>query len=107
MIARDGRMRQCTRAADRRVSGVLVSHNDKPPGHEGRRGVVAAAGPIPCRADAKYGAIKARDLLTTSRTRGHAMKVTNPTRAVGAILGKALEPLHRGCGIIRVLLALQ
>ena len=47
------------------------------------------------------------DLLTTSDTAGHAMKAVDPRRAFGAILGKALQPLSEGRGLIPVLVALQ
>jgi hypothetical protein len=107
VIAPNGRLRPCSRARDTRVAGVLVSRKDPPFGQTGARGTVASVGPIPCRVDATFGAIKTGDLLTTSRTRGHAMKAGNPKRAVGAILGKALESLPRGRGTIRVLITLQ
>jgi hypothetical protein len=47
------------------------------------------------------------DLLTTSPTPGHAMKATDPLRAFGAVLGKALLPLRSGQGLIPVLIAMQ
>ena len=48
------------------------------------------------------------DLLTTSDTPGHAMKVTDPDRACGAILGKAMGRLARGeKGHVLVLVTLQ
>jgi hypothetical protein len=46
-------------------------------------------------------------LLTTSPTRGHAMKATDPLQAFGAVLGKALRPLTEGQGLIPILVALQ
>jgi hypothetical protein len=47
------------------------------------------------------------DLLVTSSRPGYAMKGTDRSRLVGAIVGKALEPLSSGSGIIRVLVTLQ
>jgi len=47
------------------------------------------------------------DLLTTSPTRGHAQKVTEPERAIGAIIGKALGALKSGQGKIPVLVLLH
>jgi hypothetical protein len=35
------------------------------------------------------------------------MKATDPTRAFGAVIGKALEPLDAGEGLIPILVALQ
>lgn len=107
VIARSGRLRRCSRANDTRVAGVLVSRTASPPGQAGARGKVASVGPILCRVDAAFGAIKPGDLLTTSRTRGHAMKAGDASKVVGAILGKALERLPQGRGLIRVLMTMQ
>jgi hypothetical protein len=60
-----------------------------------------------CKVDAKYGAIEVGDLLTTSPTKGHAQKVLEPDKAVGAIIGKALASRERGRGKIPVLVMLQ
>jgi hypothetical protein len=60
-----------------------------------------------CKVDAGYGAIEAGDLLTTSPTSGHAMRTSDPARAFGAVIGKALQPLSDGVGLIPVLVALQ
>jgi hypothetical protein len=38
---------------------------------------------------------------------GHAMKVTDPTLAFGAVIGKALEPLNEGFALIAILVTLQ
>jgi hypothetical protein len=46
-------------------------------------------------------------MLTTSPTPGHAMKVDDPLRAFGAVIGKALRPLSTGRGLIPILIALQ
>ena len=59
------------------------------------------------------GTISPGDLLTTSSTPGHAMKAEPVTiegveiYAPGTILGKALEPLEEGTGVILVLVTLQ
>jgi hypothetical protein len=45
--------------------------------------------------------------LTTSPTKGHAQKVTDPSKAVGAIVGKALASLKKGKGMIPVIVTLQ
>ena len=64
-------------------------------------------GKVFCHVDASYGAVAAGDLLTTSPTAGHAMKATDRSRAFGAVLGKALKPLPRGCGLVPILVTLQ
>jgi len=69
---------------------------------------VALAGRVYCNVDASYSAVEPGDLLTTSTTAGHAMKVTDYAKANGAILGKAMDELHKGeKGQILVLVTLQ
>jgi hypothetical protein len=60
---------------------------------------------VRCRADAGEGAIAVGDLLTTSGNPGHAMRAGE--YAQGAVLGKAVEPLAEGTGLIRVLVVLR
>jgi hypothetical protein len=57
--------------------------------------------------DASDTPIDIGDLLTTSATPGHAMKASDPQRALGAVIGKALRPLTSGRKLIPVLVALQ
>jgi hypothetical protein len=52
---------------------------------------LALTGRVPCRVDASFGPIHVGDLLTTSPTAGHAMRVADRSQATGAIIGKALE----------------
>ena len=66
---------------------------------------VAVSGIVACKVDAAWGAIRAGDLLQTSPTPGHAMRSDDPR--VGTVLGKALEPLDAGTGVIRVLVTLR
>lgn len=58
-----------------------------------------------CRVDATEAAIAVGDLLTTSTNPGHAKKATDPK--IGAIIGKALDPLDDGVGFISVFVNLQ
>lgn len=60
-----------------------------------------------CKVDADIASIKAGDLLTTSPTKGHAQKVIDHKKAVGAIIGKALESMKSGKGKIPVLVTTQ
>jgi hypothetical protein len=53
------------------------------------------------------GPIEVGDLLTTSDIAGFAMKATDPVRAFGAVIGKALKPLNSGKGLIPILISLQ
>jgi hypothetical protein len=66
---------------------------------------VAVVGIVPCKVSAENGPIRAGDLLVTSATPGHAMRDDDPRP--GTILGKALESLESGTGMIRVLVTLQ
>jgi hypothetical protein len=59
-----------------------------------------------CDAD-QGGPIGAGDMLTTSNTPGHAMKVNDQARSQGATLGKAMSPLKSGKGLVLVLVSLQ
>lgn len=60
-----------------------------------------------CKVDADIAPIDVGDLLTTSATKGHAQKVKEPAKALGAIIGKALGSLKKGKGKIPVLVMLQ
>ena len=68
---------------------------------------VAMAGRVYCWCDASFGAIKPGELLTSSSTPGHAMAVSDKSRATGAILGKALSSLHAGRGLVLIVVTLQ
>lgn len=110
----DSRLRPSRGEYDTRVVGIVAGAGDLRPGIIlGRRGggstrlPVALMGKVYCKADAAGGAIAAGDLLTTARMTGHAMKATDPLRAFGAVIGKALGGLDRGTGLIQVLVALQ
>lgn len=68
---------------------------------------LAVVGIVPCKVTAENGSIVPGDLLVTSSTPGHAMKGTDRGRMLGAVVGKALEPLLQGAGVIQVLVTLQ
>ncbi len=68
---------------------------------------LAVIGIVPCKVTAANGAIQRGDLLVTSARRGYAMKGTDHRRMLGAVVGKALEPLPKGEGVIQVLVTLQ
>ncbi|NBC19104.1 MAG: hypothetical protein GVY18_17515 [Bacteroidetes bacterium] len=68
---------------------------------------VALVGRVYVRVDASYGPVRPGDLLTTSPTPGHAMRVTDRARAHGAVLGKAMTALDEGTGLVLVLVSLQ
>ena len=113
VIAGDDRVRVSDTAYDRRVAGVISGGGAYRPGivldrrPAGRRRALALTGKAWCKVDASDAPIAIGDLLTTSSRPGHAMKAGEPTRAFGAVIGKALEPLASGQGLIPILIALQ
>jgi hypothetical protein len=68
---------------------------------------LAVVGIVPCKVSAENGPIHAGDLLVTSSTAGYAMKGTDRARMLGAVVGKALQPMQSGKGVIEVLVTLQ
>ncbi len=66
---------------------------------------VAILGVVPCKVSAENGPIRPGDLLVASSTPGHAMRADDPR--LGTILGKALESLDSGTGLISVLVTLR
>jgi hypothetical protein len=109
-----GQLRVADRAYDRTVAGCVSGANGLNPGltleQEGLTvgGLpVALSGRVYCWADASYGSIQPGDLLTSSDTPGHAMRVSAYERAQGAIIGKAMSSLDEGQGLILVLVTLQ
>jgi hypothetical protein len=99
---------------DTRVAGVVSGANGVNPGIQmHQQGIleggknVALTGRVYVQADTSNGAIKPGDMLTTSSTPGHAMKVSDHVRAQGAILGKAMTALSEGQGMVLVLVTLQ
>src|SRR5215469_8424042 len=68
---------------------------------------LAVVGIVPCKVTAENGAIRPGDLLVTSSLPGHAMKGTDRSRMMGAVVGKSLGSLELGTGVIQVLVTLQ
>ena len=71
------------------------------------RSPIALVGKVYCKVDARHAAIDVGDLLTTSPTRGHAMKASDRARIAGAVIGKALRRIDGGLGLIPILVSLQ
>ncbi|MDO8631651.1 MAG: hypothetical protein Q7R41_14285 [Phycisphaerales bacterium] len=112
-----GALRVSAQPYDRKVAGVISGANGLATGMIMRaEGDAAADGRYPlalsgrvwCRCDASQGAITPGDLLTTSATPGHAMRVADDKDAPrGCIIGKAMTPLSEGKGLVLVLVNLQ
>jgi hypothetical protein len=111
-----GELMISTKAYDRTVAGIVSGAGGLSVGMRmGQVGTiadgdhpVALSGRVYCKVDATAAAIVPGDLLTTSSTPGHAMKVLDHAQATGAVIGKAMTPLAQGeTGLVLVLVALQ
>jgi hypothetical protein len=109
-----GQLKISEGAYDTRVAGIVSGANGVKAGitlHqegliEGGQNV-ALSGRVYVQADASGHPIKPGDLLTTSDTPGHAMRVVDHAKGQGAILGKAMTGLKEGKGMVLVLVSLQ
>jgi hypothetical protein len=114
--AKVGQMKVAGKAYDKTVAGILSGANGIRPGLTLTQKGTIADGDLPvasigrvwcwCDADAN-GPIEAGDMLTTSDTPGHAMKVSDFTRGNGAVIGKAMSSLKSGKGLVLVLVSLK
>jgi hypothetical protein len=103
------------KAYDKTVAGVISGANGLKPGmvmsqlgtDAHGKYPVALTGRVYCLCDAEYGAIQPGDMLTSSPTTGHAMKINKFEKAHGATIGKAMTSLERGKGMVLVLVCLQ
>ena len=114
VLGNEGALSESQQAYDKRVAGVISGGGNYKPGIvldkqqiSGNRQPIALMGKVFCKVDAQFGAIEVGDLLTTSPTPGHAMKTSDPLKAFGAVIGKALRPWTSGQGLIPILIALQ
>jgi hypothetical protein len=110
-----GHLRKARGAYNKRVAGVVAGANGLSKGIilgnlEGSENhtPIAISGRVWVYADATQEAIEPGDLLTTSDMPGHAMKASDPSRAHGAVIGKAMTRLEKGkTGMVLVLVNLQ
>lgn len=110
-----GGLRVASEPYDPKVAGVVSGAGGLQPGLlMGQRGTaadgrfpVALTGRVYVWVDADIAPIKPGDLLTTSPTLGHAMRVGDRTAADGAILGKAMTRLDSGRGLVLMLVNLK
>ncbi len=80
---------------------IEMSQGSRPVG----RPLLALVGQVSVKATTENGPIRPGDLLVSAATPGYVMRCANPHRCEGAIVGKALEPLERGSGLIRIWVA--
>lgn len=114
VICDEDKLQQCTQAYDKKVAGVLSGAGKYRPGiildkkqSQKRRMPLALTGKVFVKVDADRSPVEVGDLLTTSSTPGFAMKALDQVRAFGAVIGKALQPLESGRGLIPVLVTLH
>jgi hypothetical protein len=114
VLTDDGALAMSGSAYDTRVAGIVSGAGSYKPAllldrrETGRtRLPIALMGKVFCRVDASLGVVRVGDLLTTADRPGHAMRIADPSRAFGAVIGKALAPLAAGIGLIPVLVSLQ
>ncbi len=110
-----GQLRIADKPHDKTVAGIVSGANGINAGLTLTQKGTAADGSVPVAltgrvyawVDASYGAIGPGDLLTTSNTPGHAMKVTDHEKGPGTIIGKAMTSMDEGKGLVLVLVTLQ
>jgi hypothetical protein len=111
-----GEMKLSSEAYQRTAAGIISGAGNTRVGiqlgnsDEVKRGElqpVALTGRVWCMVDATQRPVVPGDLLTTSDTLGHAMRVEDYARAQGAIIGKAMTPLAGGKDLVLVLVSLQ
>ena len=110
----DGRLRPSCRAHETGVVGVVSGAGgyqpgivlDKQPGRA-NRSPIALVGKACVKVTDEAGPIRIGDLLTPSSTEGHAMRATDPLKAFGAVIGKAIAAHPSGRGLIPMVIALQ
>jgi hypothetical protein len=114
VLGEKSELRPSYKAYDKRVAGVISGAGDYRPGlvldkqpSQRKRQPIALLGKAYCKVDAEYAPIEIGDLLTTSPTQGHAMKATDPLKAFGTVIGKALRPVMEAQNLIPVLITLQ
>jgi len=84
--------------------GVILgnSFNEATDDWEDNRPVLAIAGRVPLQVTTENGPIRIGDLLVSSSIPGYAMRCSDPQKAMGTVVGKAMEPLEEGIGVIVV-----
>jgi hypothetical protein len=108
-----GQLSPCLCEYDQKVIGVIAGGGDLRPaitlGSELDQPAIpiALVGSAFCKVDATAADIDPGDMLTTSSVLGHAMKAAEPTKLVGAVIGKALAPLRGRRGLIPIIIMLR
>lgn len=101
------KFKKSTQAYDTAVAGII---SEKPTLDLNKSDTknyqpLALAGLVKCKANVEGGPIKRGDLLVTSSQPGYAMRADLDKVKPGMLIGKALEPLEKGEGRIKVLIS--
>jgi hypothetical protein len=101
-------------AYDKKVAGIFSGAGSYKPGiildkkpSKTKRIPIALMGKVFCKVTAEPNPILKGDILTTSNIPGYAMKAIDPLKSFGSIIGKAMQPLESGRGLIPILVTLQ
>jgi hypothetical protein len=111
VIGPDGKLTKSTEPYQPTVVGVYSTKPGFVGGHPVEGALageipLAVVGVVPVKVSTENGAIKPGDLLVASSISGYAMKAgSNPPQ--GTVIGKALEKLDAGTGVIKMLATLQ
>lgn len=95
--------RKAQSAYSRLIAGVISTRPGVILGVRGQsegQALLALVGRVPVKATTENGPIRPGDLLTSASKPGYAMRCENAQRCEGAIMGKALESLDEGEGVI-------
>lgn len=112
VIGSEGKLERSGEAYQSSVVGVYSTR----PGFVGGSGIdqdmtgkipLAVIGVVPVKASAENGTIRPGDLVTTASTPGHAMRCKGAEKCFGRTIGKALQGLKDGTGVIKLLVLLQ
>jgi len=113
VLSEDGDLAPCSTPYDKRVMGVVSGAGSLKPAitlgvddDPEPAAPIALTGTVYCWVDADITPISMGDMLTPSATHGHAMKATDPARAFGAVIGKALQGKSAGQGLIPIIVSL-
>ncbi len=114
VLTHTGMLEPSVKAYDKKVVGVISGAGSYKPGiildkqnNSDNRKPIAMMGKVYCKVDATSSSIETGDMLTTSDISGYAMKASDPFKAFGAVIGKALGSLKEGKGLIPILIARQ
>ncbi len=111
VIGPDGRLARSAEAFAANAAGVYSTRPGFVAGTTADLGMqgnvpLAVVGIVPVKASAENGPIRPGDLLTSAGTPGYAMAAGRQPPA-GTVIGKALESLEAGTGVIKMLVMLR